>query len=425
MAELAPRSPPRTPYARRRRGTSPQRAGVVQVGARSSPSTSPTTTSSNRSRHDRRGPPGQRPRAARTRRRRGRRVPEAPRRAARRRSRSSSASSASSSESRPCTTRWRRAVRGRLHGPPRDRRPGSCSSASEHSTLWRSRRLDDRPPWRYPRRACSSLAVSCSLVFALRSSRSRRPTSSRTRSRAEVPAAEPRRRVRGRRLHDERRAQPRGLVRALAERRDRDRLPRPVGPAAADAACSCRTATASCCSTAAARARARATPTCSAGRASATCTPPRDYLRSRPDVDPGRIGGIGLSVGGEMLIRRRGAVRRVRGRRVRGRERPVGARRPCEPAASARGILSTPCSTLATAVFTNGLPPPSLRSDVAQIAPHAVFLIYGEHGQGGSETKPNRVFYECATSRSTIWEVPDAQHVGRDHDPARASTSGA
>ena len=27
-----------------------------------------------------------------------------------------------------------------------------------------------------------------------------------------------------------------------------------------------------------------------------------DYLRSRADVDPDRIGGIGLSVGGEMMI---------------------------------------------------------------------------------------------------------------------------
>ena len=49
------------------------------------------------------------------------------------------------------------------------------------------------------------------------------------------------------------------------------------------------------------------------------------YLRSRSDVDPERIGGIGLSVGGEMLIRGSGGVGRVRGDRLRGRERPVRA----------------------------------------------------------------------------------------------------
>ena len=62
------------------------------------------------------------------------------------------------------------------------------------------------------------------------------------------------------------------------------------------------TATACCSSTAAARARARATRTCSAGRASATSTRRSRSCSTRPDVDPERIGAIGLSVGGEMMI---------------------------------------------------------------------------------------------------------------------------
>ena len=67
-------------------------------------------------------------------------------------------------------------------------------------------------------------------------------------------------------------------------------------------ACSPATATACCSSTAAARARARATRTPSAGRARRTSRPPIAFLQRRPDVDPERIGGLGLSVGGELML---------------------------------------------------------------------------------------------------------------------------
>ena len=62
------------------------------------------------------------------------------------------------------------------------------------------------------------------------------------------------------------------------------------------------------------------------------------------------------------------------------------------------------------AVFTNELPPPSLRSEVAKIAT-PVFFIYGEHGQGGTETRPNNAFYAAAREPKQIWEVPAGQHI--------------
>ena len=92
------------------------------------------------------------------------------------------------------------------------------------------------------------------------------------------------------------------LVRAVAQRRRRDRLPRPQGPAGRRRGCSPATATACCSSTAAARATARATPTRGAGATRATSRPRSPSCSDRPDVDPGRIGGLGLSVGGEMMI---------------------------------------------------------------------------------------------------------------------------
>jgi fermentation-respiration switch protein FrsA (DUF1100 family) len=70
-------------------------------------------------------------------------------------------------------------------------------------------------------------------------------------------------------------------------------------------------------------------------------------------------------------------------------------------------------------MFTNDLPPPSLMGEVSKIAPRAVFFVYGENGQGGSETKPNRDFYEAAREPKEIWEVPKGQHIaGITTEPA-------
>ncbi len=48
---------------------------------------------------------------------------------------------------------------------------------------------------------------------------------------------------------------------------------------------------------------------------------------------------------------------------------------------------------------------------MAKIAPTPVFFVYGEHGQDGSERKPNNGFYAAAREPKQIWEVPNGQHV--------------
>jgi hypothetical protein len=142
------------------------------------------------------------------------------------------------------------------------------------------------------------------------------------------------------------------------------------------------------------------------------------YLRSRSDVDPERIGGIGLSVGGEMLIRAAAAsddFAAIVSEGASGQSVRDGI---------ANGELSAETLpeasiTLATALFTNDVPPPSLKGEVPRIAPHGVFFVYGEKGQGGSETKPNRGFYDAAREPKQIWEVPNAQHIaGITTEPA-------
>ena len=113
------------------------------------------------------------------------------------------------------------------------------------------------------------------------------------------------------------------------------------------------------------------------------------YLRTRPDIDPARIGGIGLSVGGELMIETAAesdalaaVVSEGAGYR--------STREHLELSAAAKWLLlpQSLALTAATAVFSNHLPPPNLKDLVGRIAPRPVFLIYATHGQGGEELNP-------------------------------------
>lgn len=139
------------------------------------------------------------------------------------------------------------------------------------------------------------------------------------------------------------------------------------------------------------------------------------FLRGRADVDPDRIGGIGRSVGGEMLIgaaAESDAFKAVvseggSGRSVRDDIANLGV-----GVDTFLNLVTQSVLTAATAVFTNNLPPEDLKDLSARISPRAVFFVYGEHGQGGTERRPNQGFYAAAGEPKEIWEVPGAQHVG-------------
>ena len=143
-----------------------------------------------------------------------------------------------------------------------------------------------------------------------------------------------------------------------------------------------------------------------------------DYLRGRPDVDPERIGGIGLSVGGEMLIHAAAHSDSLKAIVSEGSS-GQSIRDGIANAGIVQGFLADAGGTAGTALFTSTLPPPSLKSEVARIAPRAVFLIYGENGQGGTEEMPNKGFYAAAGEPKQIWEVPNGQHIaGITTEPA-------
>ena len=137
-----------------------------------------------------------------------------------------------------------------------------------------------------------------------------------------------------------------------------------------------------------------------------------DYLAKRPDVEPGRIGGLGLSVGGEMLLQAaadnedlaavvsEGAGSRSLGEYL---EMPGGVNK----------WLSVPSEVILTsgnAVFSNQTPPPRLKEIVGRISPRAVFFIWA--GKGVDTEVLNPAYYEAAKEPKAIWKVEDGKHIG-------------
>ena len=137
------------------------------------------------------------------------------------------------------------------------------------------------------------------------------------------------------------------------------------------------------------------------------------FLRGRSDVDPDRIGGIGLSVGGEMMLHAAAesdgfAAIVSEGAGIRSLREALtvpGTRKRLE--ASIAHAVVTP----AVAVFSNTLPPPNLEDLVARISPRPVFFIYAVPGQGG-EAELTESFYEAAGDPKQIWLVPESGHTG-------------
>ena len=135
------------------------------------------------------------------------------------------------------------------------------------------------------------------------------------------------------------------------------------------------------------------------------------FLERRADVEPGRIGGIGLSVGGELLLEAAAEDERLAA--VVSEGAGIRSAREAALAPGVQRVIALPIwttTTVATAVFSNHLPPPSLQDVVARIAPRPVFLIYAGNGQGGEELSAD--YFEAAGEPKTLWEIPEAGHTG-------------
>lgn len=135
------------------------------------------------------------------------------------------------------------------------------------------------------------------------------------------------------------------------------------------------------------------------------------YLAARPDVEDGRIGGLGLSVGGEVLIEAaaenpalRAVVSEGAGERSLRETLLLGA----------RGWLAVPAAAVQTAavwLLSGEQVPPALDRAAAGLTPRPLLLVYGQHGQA-AERDLNPRYYEAAREPKAIWMVHDAHHTG-------------
>jgi uncharacterized protein len=135
------------------------------------------------------------------------------------------------------------------------------------------------------------------------------------------------------------------------------------------------------------------------------------WLQHQPDVHDGRIGGIGFSVGGEMMLQAAASntglkavvsdgagFRSVREELLRG------------PRGWFTSLPEQAVQSAALAVMNGTAPPPSLKDLVSRISPRHVFFIYAGHGAGGEEYTPD--YYRAAHAPKALWEIPEAHHTG-------------
>jgi hypothetical protein len=133
------------------------------------------------------------------------------------------------------------------------------------------------------------------------------------------------------------------------------------------------------------------------------------FLQSQPDVDPRRIGGIGLSVGGEMMIEAAAESHALKAIMSEGASARSVRDNWANGGSTWDELLGVGIFTAASAIFTSNLPPADLKGLVPRIS-GATFFVYGENGQPDEEPA-NKGFYERARGYTEIWEVPGSGHV--------------
>jgi uncharacterized protein len=134
------------------------------------------------------------------------------------------------------------------------------------------------------------------------------------------------------------------------------------------------------------------------------------YLKSRPDVAPNRIGGIGFSNGGELLLEAAAQSSAYRAIVSEG----AGGRMGEEDMTGVRKYVAAPQLAMLTGaltVFQNTPPPPDIVDRIGLIAPRPVLLIYADPGMGQENTRQPTYFAAAGESKQ-LWKVPGSGHTG-------------
>jgi hypothetical protein len=136
------------------------------------------------------------------------------------------------------------------------------------------------------------------------------------------------------------------------------------------------------------------------------------YLQRRSDVDPDRIGGIGLSVGGEMMLETAADTDALAAVVSEG----AGARTFSEEldydehgVNKVLGTVVSAAKTASIALFSNQTPPENLKALSGRIDQPALLIAAPNSGYG---EELGRGYARAAGASATLWEIPEAGHVG-------------
>jgi pimeloyl-ACP methyl ester carboxylesterase len=133
-----------------------------------------------------------------------------------------------------------------------------------------------------------------------------------------------------------------------------------------------------------------------------------DYLERRPDVEPGRIAGFGLSLGGEVLLEAAARDRRLTAVVSDGAARPIDQRKVNEPGAlGGVGMWLTEQSSRA---ISGMKPSRSIVEFMPAIAPRPVLLVAG--GKVAEEPPVSRMYQRAGGDSVQVWVAPGAAHTG-------------
>jgi fermentation-respiration switch protein FrsA (DUF1100 family) len=135
------------------------------------------------------------------------------------------------------------------------------------------------------------------------------------------------------------------------------------------------------------------------------------FLDGRPDVEAGRLGGLGLSVGGETLLQAAAETPALRAVVSEGAGRRSLREHLHLPGLGGvrRWITPWVVQTAALAVLSDTAPPPYLGALVARIPPRLVLLVRAVRGL--EDESLNRVYRAAAGSRATLWELTRGGHT--------------
>ncbi|WP_028066916.1 alpha/beta hydrolase [Solirubrobacter soli] len=137
------------------------------------------------------------------------------------------------------------------------------------------------------------------------------------------------------------------------------------------------------------------------------------YLKRRGDVDPARIGGIGLSVGGELMLEAAAedtglaaVVSEGAGARTMREEIDTDGLSGVD---RLLGRVSYGLRDATVAISTGHTPPTHLKALVPRIAPRPLLLIADPKSPNGETL--NRLYIQRAGEPKALWEIPGAGHV--------------